>query len=207
MLKDIKKRRPDRKLERNLIALSYMVMFMSLSFFSLFIYPQYFLYSILIAVVLNILVILITIRILKVSETAIGFGALANEIIADESKYQRIDNINGEIIVANKCALNLFGEQNISDYFSNHIIDTNANKLDLQKLYSATKNLQPAIVELSVNPGKNSVFVTEEWFRISVKPVFLSKAEIFEGKYSLKKIQKETYFYWIIENITAYKNM
>lgn len=207
MLKDIRKRRPDRKLERNLLGLSYAVMFMSLSFFSLFVYPQYLLYSIIAAVVLNIVVILITIRILKVSETAIGFGALAGEIIADESKYQRVDNINGEIVVANKSAINFFGEENIGNYFSKNIIDNDANKLDLQKLYSAVKNIQPAIVELSVNPSKNSVFVSEEWFKVSVKPVFLNKADIFEGKYSLKQIQKETYFYWVVENITAYKNM
>ena len=207
MLKDIKKRRPDCKLERNLLGLSYAVMFMSLSFFSLFVYPQYLLYSIIAAVVLNIVVILITIRILKVSETAIGFGALAGEIIADESKYQRVDNINGEIVVANKSAINFFGEENIGNYFSKNIIDNDANRLDLQKLYSAIKNIQPAIVELSVNPSKNSVFVSEEWFKVSVKPVFLNKADIFEGKYSLKQIQKETYFYWVVENITAYKNM
>lgn len=207
MLKDIKKRRPDRKLERNLILLAYAVMLMSLSFFSLFVYPQYIVYSIITAVVLNIAVILLTIRIMKVSETAIGFGALAGEIIADESKYQRVDNMKGEIVVANKSAINFFGEENIGNYFSAHIIETDANKLDLQKLYSSVKNLQPAIVELSVNPSKNSVFVTEEWFRVSVKPIYLNKADIFEGKYSIKQIQKETYLYWTVENITAYKNM
>ena len=106
---------------------------------------------------------------MKVSETAIGFGALAGEIIADESKYQRVDNMNGEIVIANKSAINYFGEQNIGNYFSQNIIKTDANKLDLQKLYSSIKNLQPAIVELSVNPRENSVFVTEEWFRVSVK--------------------------------------
>ena len=207
MLKNIKKRRPDRKLERNLILLAYAVMLMSLSFFSLFVYPQYIIYSIVTAVILNIAVILLTIRIMKVSETAIGFGTLAGEIIADETKYQRIDNMKGEIVVANKIALNFFGDQNIGNYFSVNIIETDANKLDLQKLYSAVKNLQPAIVELSINPSKNSVFVTEEWFRISVKPIYLSKADIFEGKYSIKQIQKETYLYWTVENITAYKNM
>lgn len=207
MLKDIRKRRPDRKLERNLILLAYAVMLMSLSFFSLFIYPQYIIYSVVAAVLLNIAVILLTIRIMKVSETAIGFGALAGEIIADDNKYQRIDNMKGEIVVANKIALNFFGEQNIGNYFSAHIIETDANKLDLQKLYSSVKNLQPAIVELSVNPSKNSVFVTEEWFRVSVKPIYLNKADIFEGKYSLKQIQKEIYLYWVVENITAYKNM
>lgn len=207
MLKDIRKRRPDRKLERNLLLLSYTVMLMSLCFFSLFVYPQYLVYIIVASVILNVAVILMTIRILKVSETAIGFGALAGEILADEIKCQRVDNMNGEIVIANKAAFNYFGEQSIEDYFSQNIIDTDANKIDLQKLHSSVKNQQPAIVELSVNPRKNSVFVNEEWFRISVKPVYLSKADIFEGKYSLKKIQRETYFYWTVENITAYKNM
>lgn len=207
MLKDIRKRRPDRKLERNLLLLAYAIMLMSLSFFSLFIYPQYLVYIIITSVILNVAVILITIRILKVSETAIGFGALAGEIIADEIKYQRVDNMNGEIVIANKAAINYFGEQNIEEYFARNIINTDANKIDLQKLYSSIKNRQPAIVELSVNPRKNSVFVTEEWFRVSVKPIYLNKADIFEGKYSLKKIQKEIYLYWTVENITAYKNM
>ena len=77
MLKDINRRRPDRQLERNLVFLAYAIMLMSLSLFALFLYPQYTFYIIISIVVWNILCILITIRILKVSENAIGFGALA----------------------------------------------------------------------------------------------------------------------------------
>ena len=92
MLKNINNRRPDRQLERNLIFLAYAIMFMSLSLFALFIYPQYSLYIVISAVVWNIMCIFGTIRILKVSESAIGFGTLAAEILEDKSKYYRVDN-------------------------------------------------------------------------------------------------------------------
>ena len=95
MLKDITKRRPDRQLERNLVFLAYAIMFMSLSLFALFLYTEHSVYIIISTVILNIICILITIRILKVSENAIGFGALASEVLNDKDKCHRIDNYLG----------------------------------------------------------------------------------------------------------------
>ena len=207
MLKDINRRRPDRQLERNLVFLAYAIMLMSLSLFALFLYPQYTFYIIISIVVWNILCILITIRILKVSENAIGFGALAAEILNDKNKYNRIDNAMGVPILANKAALDYFKNDSVLDFLEHNIIDSAANKLDLQKLSSAVNKLQEATVRLSICPSKNSVFVAEEWLKVSVKPIYLNKADIFEDEFSLKKIRKETYIFWTVENITAYKNM
>ncbi len=207
MLKDINRRRPDRQLERNLVFLAYAIMLMSLSLFALFLYPQYTFYIIISIVVWNILCILITIRILKVSENAIGFGALAAEILNDKNKYNRIDNAMGVPILANKAALDYFKNDSVLDFLEHNIIDSAANKLDLQKLSSAVNKLQEATVRLSICPSKNSVFVAEEWLKVSVKPIYLNKADIFEDEFSLKKIRKETYIFWMVENITAYKNM
>ena len=207
MLKDINKRRPDRKLERSLVFLAYTVMFMSLTMFSLFFYPQYSIYLIIGTVVFNLLCSLITLRILKLSEDAIAFGTLASEIINDKTKLMRVDNSENKAVLCNRLALDYFSDKSVMDFLENNIIDTAANKLDLQKLKSAINKLQPATVELSVNPAKDSVFVAEEWLRISIKPIYLDKTDIFEGKYSLKKIRKESYIFWVIENITAYKNM
>lgn len=207
MLKDINRRRPDRLLERNLVFLAYAIMLMSLSLFALFLYPQYTFYIIISIVVWNILCILITIRILKVSENAIGFGALAAEILNDKNKYNRIDNAMGVPILANKAALDYFKNDSVLDFLEHNIIDSAANKLDLQKLSSAVNKLQEATVRLSICPSKNSVFVAEEWLKVSVKPIYLNKADIFEDEFSLKKIRKETYIFWTVENITAYKNM
>ena len=67
--------------------------------------------------------------------------------------------------------------------------------------------MQTATVELSLNPKQNSIFVAEEWLRVSVKPIYLNKTDIFESDFSLNKIKKETYIFWTVENITAYKNM
>lgn len=207
MLKDINRRRPDRQLERNLVFLAYAIMLMSLSLFALFLYPQYTFYIIISIVVWNILCILITIRILKVSENAIGFGALAAEILNDKNKYNRIDNAMGVPVLANKAALDYFKNDSVLDFLEHNIIDSAANKLDLQKLSSAVNKLQEATVRLSICPSKNSVFVAEEWLKVSVKPIYLNKADIFEDEFSLKKIRKETYIFWTVENITAYKNM
>ena len=207
MLKDINRRRPDRQLERNLVFLAYAIMLMSLSLFALFLYPQYTFYIIVSIVVWNILCILITIRILKVSENAIGFGALAAEILNDKNKYHRIDNAMGAPILANKAALDYFKNDSVLNFLEHNIIDSAANKLDLQKLLSAVNKLQEATVRVSICPSKNSVFVAEEWLKVSVKPIYLNKADIFEDEFSLKKIRKETYIFWTVENITAYKNM
>lgn len=207
MLKDINNRRPDRQLERNLIFLAYAIMFMSLSLFAFFLYPQYALYILICVAAWNVLCILITIRILKVSEHAIGFGVMAAEILNDKTKYCRVDNSKGEAIIANRLAREYFKDMPVLEFFRKNIIDSNANKLDLQKLESAAGKLQEATVNLSINPHQNSVFVAEEWFSVSVKPIYLDKTDIFEGEYSLKKIHKESYLLWTIENITSYKNM
>ena len=207
MLKDINNRRPDRQLERNLVFLAYAIMFMSLSLFALFIYPQYSIYTVMCVAVGNVLCILVTIRILKVSEHAIGFGAMAAEILNDKNKYCRVDNAKGEAIIANKPAQEYFQDQSVLAYLEKNIIRTDANKLDLQKLTAAVNKLQAVTVNLSVRPHQNSVFVAEEWLRVSVKPIYLNKTDIFEGEYSLKKICKETYILWTVENITSYKNM
>ncbi len=207
MLKDINRRRPDRQLERNLVFLAYAIMFMSLSLFALFIYPQHTFYIIASIVVWNVLCILITIRILKVSENAIGFGALASEILNDKYKYHRVDNSEGVPILANRSAQEYFKDEQVLDFLERNIIDSNANKLDLQKLSSAVNKLQSATVRLSINPGKDSVFVAQEWLHISVKPIYLNKTDIFEDEFSLNKIRKEAYIFWTIENITSYKNM
>ena len=207
MLKDINNRRPDRQLERNLIFLAYAIMFMSLSLFAFFLYPQYALYILICVAVWNVLCILTTIRILKVSEHAIGFGAMAAEILKDKTKYFRVDNSKGEAIIVNKLAQEYFKDMPVLEFFKKNIIDSNANKLDLQKLEAAAGKLQEATVTLSINPHQNSVFVAEEWLQVSIKPIYLDKTDIFEGEYSLKKIRKESYILWTIENITAYKNM
>lgn len=207
MLGNINNRRPDRQLERNLVFLAYAIMFMSLSLFAFFIYPQYALYILICVAVWNILCILVTIRILKVSEHAIGFGAMAAEILNNKTTYYRVDNSKGEAIIANKLARAYFADSSVLEFLEKNIIDSAANKLDLQKLTAAVHKLQEVTVTLSINPHKDSVFVVEEWLRVSVKPIYLDKTDIFEGEFSLKKIHKESYILWSVENITSDKNM
>ena len=207
MLGDINNKRPDRQLERNLVFLAYAIMFMSLSLFALFVYPEYFIFIVVSTVIWNIMCILITIRILKVSESAIGFGTLSAEILEDKSKYYRVDNAKGEAVLINRPAREYFQDMPILTFLEQNIIDSTANKLDLQKLSAAVNKLQQTTVTLSINPKKNSVFVAEEWLQVTVKPISLTKTEIFEDKFSLSKINQDIYIFWTIENITAYKNM
>lgn len=116
MLKDINNRRPDRQLERSLIFLAYAIMLMSLSLFAFFIYPEYSVYILICVVIWNVLCILGTIRILQVSEHAIGFGAMAAEILNDKTKYCRVDNAKGEAIIANKLAREYFKDEPVLSF-------------------------------------------------------------------------------------------
>ena len=132
---------------------------------------------------------------------------LVLEILNDKDKYHRVDNAKGEAILINKPAREYFQDTPVLEFLEKNIIDVAANKMDLQKLSTAVNKLQATTVTLSVNPKQNSVFISEEWLRISMKPIFLNKTDIFEDNFSLQKVRKETYLFWTVENITAYKNM
>ena len=77
------------------------------------------------------------------------------------------------------------------------------------RLKAACADLTREKVTLALNQRHDDakIFASEEWFTISVKPLYLKKTDIFEGRFSVKAIKKYTYLLWRIEDITARKNM
>ncbi len=202
MLKNNSINRPDRQLERTLIALVYSVVAMSLSILMLFVFPQYSLYLLVLILVITILSILLSISVLSASENALTYGGFANEILKSNDSIRRIDNNEGYPVIQNVPAQTFFENANILEKLKSMLIEERQNILNFQRLEQALESLKHENVIIGLEADDKS-----EWYIVSVKPIYLKKSDIFEGEYSLKKVIKETYFLWTIENITAQKNM
>ena len=194
--------RPDRQLENTLMALVYSVVAMSFSILMLFIFPQYSLYLLVITLIVTIICILLAINVLSASENALTYGGFANEILKTQDIIQRIDNNEGYPVIQNNLAKSFFANLSVLEKIKLIHIDERQNNLNFQRIEQALKSLKHEKVAIAVENENKT-----EWLDVSVRPIYLKKSDIFEGDFSLKKIVKETYFLWQIENITAQKNM
>ncbi|MBQ7304327.1 MAG: hypothetical protein IJW75_05385 [Alphaproteobacteria bacterium] len=194
--------RPDRQLEKTLVALVYSVVAMSLSVLMLFIFPQYSVYLLVLILINTILSILLAISVLSASENALTYGGFANEILKSNDIVRRIDNNKGEPIIENNPAKSFFDGGNILEKLKTIIVDERQNHLNFQRLEQALCSLKNENVSIEVNVENRT-----RWYKIAVRPIYLKKNDIFESDFSLKKIIKETYFLWIMEDVTAHKNV
>ncbi len=194
--------RPDRQLEKTLVALVYSVVAMSLGVLMLFIFPQYSVYLLVLILINTILSILLAISVLSASENALTYGGFANEILKSNDIVRRIDNNKGEPIIENNPAKSFFDGGNILEKLKTIIVDERQNHLNFQRLEQALCSLKNENVSIEVNIENKT-----RWYTVSVKPIYLKKSDIFESDFSLKKIIKETYFLWTLEDVTAHKNM
>lgn len=202
-------KRPDRLLQSRLISLSFSLVALTTAIIFFFIYPQYYLYLIALSATLSSLCLILTIKTLDAGEEAISYGGFANEIIRNDFKSKRIENSLGESIIQNDPAKDLLKKQTVISFLEQHIGDGSANKTALYRLQTALGNLcaEKVCLSLILHADESKIFNDLEWFEVSLRPMYLKKANIFEGAFSIKKIKKETYFYWSINNITAEKNM
>ena len=194
--------RPDRQLEKALSALVYAIVSLAISLLMLFIYPQYSVYIILLILLITIICICISIKIMKASEEAITYGGFANEILNSREVINRIDNRSGEPIIENAPAKQFFGASGIMEKLQNNLVDERQNLLNFQRLQLALKSLKTESVILFLHSDSK-----DKWYNVTVKPVYLKKTDIFEEEFSIKKIEKETYFFWSLKDITAAQNM
>lgn len=194
--------RPDQELEKVLSALVYTIVALVLSMFMLFIYPQYSLYLIVVILGISVLCIALAIKIMSASEEAITYGGFANEILNSRSTINRIDNNKGEAIIENFLSKKFFLNLPVLDSLNSRLIDERQNHLNFQRLELAIKGLKPENVILKLNIDNE-----EKWYRLKVRPLYLKKSDIFEEEFSIKKIEKETYFLWSLADITAEQNM
>lgn len=210
MLCSLKTKRPDKILERRLLFLSYSLVLLTVTVILFLLYPEYFLYFTLLTVFMSAFCLFSTIKTLKAGEEAISYGGFANEIIKGDLHARRIDNAEAEAVIENDYARDFFKGENIIEFLGAHLSDNRQNKTAFGRLETALANLTREKVVLSLYLNKNSdkrIFTPEEWFEITVRPVYLKKTDIFEGPYSIKAIKKDTYIYWTVKDITAEKNM
>lgn len=201
--------RPDKLLKNRLIKLAYSLVGLTVVIILLFLYPQYFLQLVFATLVLTTACLTLTIKTLSAAEHAMSYGGFANEIIKNDFKIKRIENARGEAVIQNAPAEEMFQKQTVLCFIEQNLNNNALNQNALQTLQTACNNLCPEKVtlSLSLHRQENRVFSDEEWFEVSVRPIFLKKSDIFNGPFSIKAIKKDTFLFWNLKNITAVKNM
>ena len=201
--------RPDKTLQKALLRLAAALVLLTLSLIWFFLYPEDHLYSTISTSVITVYCLLTAIKTLNAGEAAISYGGFANEIIRNDFKLRRIENPAGESIIQNDPAKDLLKDFSVLTFLERHLAAGEANQAALFRLETARKNLGSDKVTLSLTLKQNNdrVFNDLEYFEISLRPIYLKKPQIFDGAFSVKRIRKETYFYWTLHNITAKQNM
>ena len=201
--------RPDKLLQSNLIKLAFALVLLTTSIILFLLYPEHHLLLTSLTVFITSYCLMIAIKTLDAGETAISYGGFANEIIKNDFKARQIENPNGDIIIRNDPAKDLLKDTPTLKFIERFLAEGPSNKAAFFRLQTAYQNLrsEKVVLSLVLTPTKDLIFNDLEWFEISIRPMYLRKPEIFDGAFSIKKIKKETYFYWSINNITAQKNM
>ena len=202
MLCSSKIHRPDKALKNRLALLAYSLAALAINLILFFLYPEYVYHTVLSMFFITILSLFLAAKTIKAGEVAISYGEFANEILKDDFEIRRIDNAKFEPVLQNSRAAEVFKNKSILDFLEDSLFENRGNPGTLKELKDACKNLLPKKVELSLLLDNS-----EEWFEVSVKPIFLKKTDIFEGPFSIKAIKKDTCFFWNIHQITAQRNM
>ncbi|MDD4556355.1 MAG: ATP-binding protein [Alphaproteobacteria bacterium] len=209
MLCSLNSKRPDKILNRRLLALAYTLIVLAISIAVLLVYPEHYSYAVIFVILVLCTCVYLSIKTISAAEEAISYGGFASEIIRNNSNIRRIDNAQGEPVIQNNIAEDFFKNENILNFIENNLSSDSNNKIEFNRLQSACQNLIKTKVTLSLSLNQNSdkIFENEEWFEIEVAPIFLKKTDIFEKPFSVEKIKNETYLLWSINNITAQRNM
>ena len=201
--------RPDKLLQSSLIKQAFYLVALTIVIILFLTYPEHHFLLLLLTALLTSLCLILTIKTLDAGEEAITYGGFANEIIRNDFRIQRIENPQGESIIQNLPAEDLFKTLPVLDFIEQHLADGTIHKNNFYRLKTAYQNLtkETATIPLILHKEAERVFNDIEWFEVTLQPIYLKKTNIFEGPFSIKKIKKETYFYWNITNITAEKNL
>ncbi len=201
--------RPDKVLQSALLKLAFALILLTASLIWFFLWPEHHLYSTVSTSLITVYCLLTAIKTLSAGEAAISYGGFANEIIRNDFKSRRIENPSFENIIQNDPAKDLLKENNVLTFLEKYLAEGAANKSAFFRLQTAVKNLNSEKVTLSLLLKQTSsrIFNDLEYFEVSVRPIYLKKPKIFDGAFSVKRIKKETYFYWTLHNVTAKQNM
>lgn len=201
--------RPDKQLRNRLVSLAYSLVGLIVNIIMFLLWPQYGLYFIISLLLISSICIYLTLKTISDGETAMTYGGFANEILTNSTYAQRIENSLLETVIENELAKDLFKQDCVFKFLERNLAEGKNNKSALYELKAACENLthKKVSIALKLHSDSGSIFNDEEWFEVSVSPVFLKKTDLFEGPYSIKAIKKDTYLFWTCHNITAKKNM
>ena len=202
MLKKKALTRPDRQLEKMLVSLVYAVMALATSILLLFVFPHHSFLFLTLMFVLTLVIIFIAIVLISDSERALTYGGFANVILESKKTICRIDNADFDAVIQNKFAAGFFKKHGVLSFLKKNLFHDASNSLNFERLEEAVHALKSESVILEL------IFEGESrFFNVSVQPLYLKKNDIFESEFSIEKIQKETYFLWCLEDVTATQNM
>ena len=209
MLCNSNNNRPDKNLEKALFNLAFTLIVLTICLIWFFLDPKHHLYSMMLTSFVTIYCLIIAIKTLSAGEKAISYGGFANEIIKNDFKMRRIENSDFETIIENSPAKEFLKKSATLNFLEKYISQSSSAKAALYRLQTAVKNLssEKVTLPLLLKQSSNLIFNDLEYFEISVRPIYLKKPNIFDTAFSVKRIKKETYFYWTINNITAKQNM
>ncbi|MBQ8677860.1 MAG: response regulator [Alphaproteobacteria bacterium] len=202
-------RRPDKTLQKSFIKLAVSLILLSLCILSFFVFPQHIIYLAGAAILLIITCFMLTISSLNNSESAISYGGFANELINQSDFAERIENPDFECIIQNKAAGDLCKNTPILKFIEKYLAESPNNKAAFTRLQNAVAGLcsEKVVLSLLFNRQSARIFNELEYFEVSLSPIYLKKPKIFNGAFSVKRIKRETYFHWKINNITSQLNM
>ena len=202
MLKEESLHRPDRQFEKMLISFVYATIALALSVLLLFIFPKFSLVFLSLILLLTSVVIIIAIVMISDSERVLTYGGFANAVIDNKDLICRIDNADFKPIIENKAATDFFQEKDVLSFLKSHILESASSLLLLERLENALQTLKEEniVIELMIEQKKR-------FYDVKLKPIYLKKNDIFQSDFSIKKIQKETYFFWTFKDVTAAQNM
>ncbi len=202
-------KRPDKLLQSRLIKLAFSLVLLSIVVVLFFVYPEYYLQLFALTILITSYCLMSAIKTLDAGEEAITYGGFANELIKNDFRAYRVENSLRESILQNEPAKDLFKQDNVLFFLEQHLAENLTNKPAFYRLLTASQNLTPEKVTLSLKlrQDNDKLFNDIEWFDVSVRPIYLKRADIFTTTFSIKKIKRDTYLFWTIDNITAEKNM
>ena len=208
MLCNLKNHRPDKSLQRRLIILACLLIALTTTLVFFLLYADYRLLLFFSTILITVLSLITALKTLNTAEEAITYGGFANELMKNDFEIMRIDNAKQEPVIQNDLARDFFKNTPILRFLEQHLSDTQPNQMAISRLKTALLHLTTDTVILNLNTHHDdAVFTPESYFKITVKPIYLKKTDIFSGRFSIKAIQKSCYILWRLKDVSARHNM
>ncbi len=206
MLCDSKKNSPDKILHKWLVYLGYALAMLGVFVVLFMLFPELYLFWMGGVILFTLGSLMLVFKSLVAGEKAINYGGFASALIETDYRPQRLEDAKGNPMLFNNMGKEFFGEGNVFEKLVDNAIIDEATKNALTRLRTAYENLISEVIDVPLKMNKKDGGEEINWYRISVRPIFLRQVKLF-GSLSVKKIKKDAYFLWSARDITAKKNL